>query len=1027
MKQRFFTESLNMITVIQQRYAPVAYWSQCAKFITAVLILLQLFFSASGLAQQQSNPVVSQQVNSPTDQWLHQFGSARIGLGIDEDWKLDGSEIDLLFALYDSSTNLLFTQLGARRHDSRTTLNAGIGWRYFQQHWMYGTNLFFDNDLTGHNRRFGIGAEISADYLKFAANSYFALSDWHQAHQMADYDERPANGYDLRLDAYLPHYPQLGGKLVYEQYRGEQVALFGQHNRRKNPHAFTAGLNYTPFPLVTLGAEHRRGKGGEDTRLSLQFNYRFGASWMTHIDPTAVVVRRTLAGGRYDLVERNNNLVLDYKKQSVIRLQLPAQLSAYSQEMVMVDAKVESKYPLDRIEWDGGAIIAAGGAVTTSSIQSALIRLPQYKAIQPGTPDNQNSYIISAVAYDQRGNVSPTAKLRVTVQPDGDNTLPDFAGWDANNNTPDSMPPKQDEQKLLPDPAAPRIINPADSASSPHAKLPTDAVMVSQYQLESKPSASSAKTRLMLTVNNLTQNVQSMLVAATPVAVNSTISTNTSSYLSGSTLTVTVVLKDAYNIAVTGQAAVLASAVVVPNTRLESSAWLDRQDGSYSAIYRTDQPATGLKAQLSLSHWNGDKVESLDYSIGNGHVSLANSSITLDNSNYTAGDEMRLRVVLRDAQNNVLDNLAEQLPSIIQVPGAALKSERWQYDQRKKSYHAVYRAQLIVKKAMATLNLAEGSREQSSPRYTIHAGSAMPSYSSIRLDRQSYPRYHNMRVEVRLRDTYGNPVIGQADQLDDWVSVPGASLKENWVDNGDGSYLAIMSAVLGNGIERHATLRATHWKRNQSLKSAQYDFTPAAVLKDIFANGYSFAANAGFPRTAFSGAKFAIRLSHESATDYTWRIIGDQGRNAVTVSDEGVVSFSAHQPANKHVQVVALQKNGSHQLSYTFTLTDWFIYRREGRLPAEKARFYCASLADGATLPEQHQLINQPKVRGSLGQLWSEWGALTHYPAAKFAAGKYWTSSRTDEQHFNTLNLSNGVIREQHEASQAYVVCRLPF
>ncbi|OAT14621.1 invasin [Buttiauxella noackiae ATCC 51607] len=43
----------------------------------------------------------------------------------------------------------------------------------FRGQWMYGTNVFFDNDITGHNRRVGIGAEAWTNYLRFSANSYF--------------------------------------------------------------------------------------------------------------------------------------------------------------------------------------------------------------------------------------------------------------------------------------------------------------------------------------------------------------------------------------------------------------------------------------------------------------------------------------------------------------------------------------------------------------------------------------------------------------------------------------------------------------------------------------------------------------------------------------------------------------------------------------------------------------------------------------------------------------------------------------
>lgn len=50
------------------------------------------------------------------------------------------------------------------------------------------------------------------------------------------------------------------------------MALFDKDDRQSNPHAITAGLNYTPFPLMTFSAEQRRGKQGEnDTRFAVDF------------------------------------------------------------------------------------------------------------------------------------------------------------------------------------------------------------------------------------------------------------------------------------------------------------------------------------------------------------------------------------------------------------------------------------------------------------------------------------------------------------------------------------------------------------------------------------------------------------------------------------------------------------------------------------------------------------------------------------------------------------------------------------
>ncbi|MCW2482183.1 inverse autotransporter beta domain-containing protein, partial [Candidatus Symbiopectobacterium sp. NZEC135] len=364
-------------------------------------------------AEQMARSAANSEINNSAQQWLSQYGTARVQLNVNDDFKLDGSAVDVLVPLKDNNKNMLFTQLGARNKDSRNTLNAGIGYRTFQDNWMYGVNTFFDNDITGKNRRVGVGAEAWADYLKLSVNSYYGLTDWHQSRDFIDYYERPANGYDVRAEAYLPAYPQLGGKLMYEHYRGNDVALFGKNNRQKDPYALTTGLNYTPIPLFTVGAEHRAGKGGQsDSSLNLQFNYRLGSSWQSHIDPSAVASSRTLAGSRYDLVERNNNIVLEYQQQNLIRLTLPEQISGDAGTTVTVNAQINSRHALDRVEWDNGALLAAGGSFTQISPQVVSITFPPY---QEARSSNSNVHTISAVAYDSQGNASARETTRLVV------------------------------------------------------------------------------------------------------------------------------------------------------------------------------------------------------------------------------------------------------------------------------------------------------------------------------------------------------------------------------------------------------------------------------------------------------------------------------------------------------------------------------------------------------------------------------------------------------------------------------------
>ncbi|MEI9540184.1 inverse autotransporter beta domain-containing protein, partial [Enterobacter cancerogenus] len=84
--------------------------------------------------------------------------------------------------------------------------------------WMFGANSFVDYDLSRDHARAGAGLEYWRDFLKLGFNGYTHLTSWKDSPDLDNYQERPANGWDIRAQAWLPSLPQLGGKLTYEQY-----------------------------------------------------------------------------------------------------------------------------------------------------------------------------------------------------------------------------------------------------------------------------------------------------------------------------------------------------------------------------------------------------------------------------------------------------------------------------------------------------------------------------------------------------------------------------------------------------------------------------------------------------------------------------------------------------------------------------------------------------------------------------------------------------------------------------------------
>ncbi|WP_338883502.1 inverse autotransporter beta domain-containing protein [Xenorhabdus sp. TH1] len=359
-------------------------------------------------------------ISSETQKWLSQFGTARINFSLDRKGKLDNGSLDLLLPLYDNKADwLVFSQFGYRNKDSRHTVNVGVGGRYFTPTWMYGLNTFYDHDVTGKNQRIGVGAEAWTDYIKFSVNSYLRLTDWRQSLEKQDWEERAANGFDLQGEFYLPAYPNLGGKLGFEQYFGDNVELFNRGSKQKNPSLGRVGLNYTPIPLVTMGVDYKYGGSGHsETLFQANLNYRFGVPWGVQFSPDSVASMRTLAGSRYDLVERNNHIVLDHrKKPDELQLALSQNnIVGYSQQAwpapIPIAANIKSNVKNIIFQADN-AFTKNGGGISKVGGGNELIALVLPKYI----PNGQNTHTINIFAEGNNGEVSKPAILNVTVQP----------------------------------------------------------------------------------------------------------------------------------------------------------------------------------------------------------------------------------------------------------------------------------------------------------------------------------------------------------------------------------------------------------------------------------------------------------------------------------------------------------------------------------------------------------------------------------------------------------------------------------
>ncbi|NWC66224.1 Ig-like domain-containing protein, partial [Cedecea sp. P7760] len=305
------------------------------------------------------------------------------------------------------------------------------------------------------------------------------------------------------------------------------------------------------------------------------------------------------------------------------------------------------------------------------------------------------------------------------------------------------------------------------------------------------------------------------ITAAAPVKANSTLGLDKARYVAGDDMQVVATLQDAQHNPVIGQDAVVQTTVVAG--AVIKGSWTDNQDGTYSGVFTATTAGTGLKATLTVSD---GEVTSGAYAITAAAPVKANSDITLDKTSYVAGDDMQVRVQLKDAQHNPVAG-QDAVVQTTTVAGAVIKGN-WT-DNQDGTYTSTWTAQIAGPGLKATMTVSDGKVE--SAPFDITAAAPVKANSTLVLDKNSYVAGSDMQVTVTLQDAQHNPVAGQ-DAVVQTTAVAGAVIKGNWTDNQDGTYSGVFTATTaGTG------LKATLTVSDGEVTSAAYDITASAPVK----------------------------------------------------------------------------------------------------------------------------------------------------------------------------------------------------
>ncbi|EJG2938855.1 Ig-like domain-containing protein [Escherichia coli] len=831
---------------------------------------------------------VASSASAQATDWLSRWGTARVSLGVDEDFSLKSSSFEFLHPWYETPDNLVFSQHTLHRTDDRTQTNHGIGWRYFTPSWMSGVNMFIDHDLTRYHTRTGMGVEYWRDYLKLSGNGYLRLSNWRSVPELDnDYEARPANGWVLRAEGWLPAWLQLGGKLVYEQYYGDEVALFGKDERQNDPHAITAGLSYTPVPLISFSAEQRQGKQGEnDTRIGMELTLQPGHSLQKQLDPAEVAARRSLVGSRYDLVDRNNNIVLEYRKKELVRLTLTDPLKGKPGEVKSLVSSLQTKYALKGYDIEAASLQSAGGKVAVSG-KDIQVTIPPYRFT--AMPETDNTYPIAVTAEDSKGNFSRREESMVVVE------KPTLSLADSTLSV--------DLQILLADGISTSTLTYTARDSSgkpiPGMTLKTQAKGLQDFALsEWKDNGNGTYTQIVTA--GKTSGALSLMpqfngddIAKTPALIaivantasraDSTIETDQDNYVAGKPIVVKVTLRDDNGNGVTGRKELLKQAVKVDNTKADAvSAWTEESEGIYKASYTAHLIGDKLTAQLTMPGWQTKHSDAFSIAGDKDTAKIAAMQITANNA-VARRDHNTVAVTVRDVHQNLLQG---QNVTFTVVNGAAVFADP-NGGIVTTDKDGIASINLASDQAVNSLIKAEINGSSQSVEVSFITGDISQLTSTIKTDDVSYTAGGKIKVSVTLMDEQKNLVKGMASLLagSSVVEVSGTDKNEtgNWSEESDGVYTTTRTAKIA-GDRHYATLKLSTWSSAQqsdayairesgavlaysSIVTDKTTYTAGGAIKVTVTLKDSFENLVGGQRDAINQA---IQLPNTKAESIAW-------------------------------------------------------------------------------------------------------------------------------------------------------------
>ena len=354
----------------------------------------------SNQAINQASGMATSAASQGVEDFLNKKGTAKAGISARiESGDVDYS-LDYLHPLLESQSGTLFTQGGIRTSNDRTIGNLGVGYREAVTEGMVlGANMFVDQDFSRGHTRGSIGGEAWVEAARLSANVYTPLSGWKNSKddelnsdpEKFILQERPAKGWDVNLEGPVPGVPQLAMTAGYFQWKGDKVDVQGSGNdTEKDPNGYSVGVKWQPVPLVGFSAEHTKVSGSDsDLNIGMNLTWSFDRSMKEQLDSAKSFAVKPLAQARKELVQRNNEMVLEYREKNKV---VPLAPLVFPVDVIQGQAGQKGQGPAP----EG---VQAGHSITYSS------SLPSVVAVHPKT-----GYLASTPTID-----SPMVVVTITA------------------------------------------------------------------------------------------------------------------------------------------------------------------------------------------------------------------------------------------------------------------------------------------------------------------------------------------------------------------------------------------------------------------------------------------------------------------------------------------------------------------------------------------------------------------------------------------------------------------------------------